>query len=57
MEEVKEKFENFWEFARKKNLELNISKFVISEEVEFGSSMVSSETVKGEDVISITPQG
>ena len=43
--EIKEKIENFLGFARNNNLKLKTSKFAISEEVEFDSSVVSADTV------------
>ena len=44
--ELKEKLENVLEFCRKKNLKLKSSKLKISEQVEFGGALISSELVK-----------
>ena len=46
LKELKDKLENFLEFAREKNLELKPSKLQISEQVEFGGTVISSELVK-----------
>ena len=43
--EIKENVDNFLGFASNKNLILKTSKFAISEEVEFDSSVVSADTV------------
>ena len=56
LKECKEKMENFRSFCRKKNLKLNKSKFMISEEVECGRAIVSADTVKGENVGNILPK-
>ena len=56
LEEVKRKLTNPLEFCASKNLKLNPSKLVISEEVEFGWTVISAETVRNEDVIFIGPK-
>ena len=56
LEEVKAKLENFLGFCRDKNLKLKPSKLNISESVEFGGAVISSETVRNEQVVSILPK-
>ena len=56
MEDLEKKSEKFRKFAKEKNLKLNPKKFYISEEVEFGGSMVSSEKCENEDLIFISPK-
>ena len=46
LKELKDKLENFLEFCREKNLKLKPSKLNISEHVEFGGAVISSELVK-----------
>ena len=46
LKELKDKLENFLEFCREKNLKLKPSKLNISEQVEFGGAVISSELVK-----------
>ena len=43
-------------FCKDKNLKLNPEKLLISEQVEFGGSVISAETVKDEDVIFVGPK-
>ena len=40
-------------FSKKKNLKLETARFIISEEVEFGGSVISAEMVQGEDIVNI----
>ena len=49
LEELEKKLEKFMEFAKEKNLKLNPKKFFISEEVEFGGSVVCSEKCANEE--------
>ena len=54
--ELKIKLENFLTFCRAKNLKLKPSKLNISEEVEFGGTLISSKLVKKEQVVCILPK-
>ena len=56
LEEVERKLTNLLEFCASRNLKLNPNKLVISEEVEFGGTVISAETVRNEDVIFIGPK-
>ena len=56
LEELQDKLNNLMEFCKLKNLKLNPSKLLISEEVEFGGSVISAETVKQEEIIFIGPK-
>ena len=56
LEELEKKLEKFMAFAQEKNLKLNPKKFFISEEVEFGGSVVSSEKCANEDLVFISPK-
>ena len=50
------KLEIFLEFCKKKNLKLKPSKFCIGEEVEFGGTLITSETVGSKNVVNILPK-
>ena len=52
---VKE-LESFLKFCKAKNLKLKPSKFVIGEEVEFGGTLITSETVGSQNVVNILPK-
>ena len=56
LDEIEKKLTNLLEFCQSKNLKLNPAKLVISEEVEFGGTTISAETVKEEEVIFIGPK-
>ena len=57
LEELKQKIEVFVKYCEEKNLKpLKPSKLVISEEVEFAGTVVKSETVQNEEVVSILPR-
>ena len=56
LEELQLKLQNLMQFCKDKNLKLNPTKLIISEEVEFGGSVISSETVEKENVIFIGPK-
>ena len=56
LEELEKKIVNLMEFCKTKNLKLNPDKMVIGEEVEFGGSVISTETVREEDVVFIAPK-
>ena len=56
LEELEKKIINLMEFCKKKNLKLNPDKMVIGEEVEFGGSVISVETVREENVVFIAPK-
>ena len=56
LEELEKKIINLMEFCKKKNLKLNPDKMVIGEEVEFGGSVSSAETVREENVVIISPK-
>ena len=56
MQELEEKVLNLMLFCKDKNLKLNPEKFLISEQVEFGGSVISAETVRDEDVIFVGPK-
>ena len=56
LKELKYKLENFLEFAREKNLKLKPLKLHISEQVEFGGTVISSELVKNEQVVCVLPK-
>jgi len=51
MEELEGKLEKLLSFCKEKNLKWNPEKLLISEEVEFGGSIISSEKVNSEEVI------
>ena len=56
LNEIEKKLTNLLEFCSSKNLKLNPTKLVISEEVEFGGTVISAETVRNEEVIFIGPK-
>ena len=56
LEEIEKKLTNLLEFCQSKNLKLNPAKLVISEEVEFGGTTISAESVRDEEVIFIGPK-
>ena len=56
LDELEKKLTNLMDFCQEKNLKLNPSKLVISEEVEFGGSIISAETIQKEEVIFIDPK-
>ena len=56
LKELKEKLENFLAFCRDKNLKLKPSKLNISEQVEFGGAVISSELVRNEQVVCVLPK-
>ena len=56
LEEVEKKLSNLMEFCKSHNLKLDPNKLVISEEVEFGGTVISAETIKHEDVLFIGPK-
>ena len=53
LDEIEKKLTNLLEFCQSKNLKLNPAKLVISEEVEFGGTTISAESIKEEEVIFI----
>ena len=56
LEKLEEKITKLMLFCRDKNLKLNPSKLNVSEEVEFGGTVISHEVVKNESVIFIAPK-
>ena len=56
LEEVEKKLSNLMEVCKSRNLKLNPNKLVISKEVEFGSMVISAETIRNEDAIFIGPK-
>ena len=56
LDEIEKKLTNLLEFCQSKNLKLNPTKLVISEEVEFGGTLILAETVRNEEVIFIGPK-
>jgi hypothetical protein len=56
LKELKDKLENFLSFSREKNLKLKPSKWQISEQVEFGGTVISAELVKNEQVVCVLPK-
>ena len=56
LDELQLKLENLMQFCKEKNLKLNPEKLLVSEEVEFGGSVISSETVEKENIIFIGPK-
>ena len=51
LEGLKKELEIFLDTCKKKNLKLKTSKFRVGEEVEFGGTIISSETVGKETVV------
>ena len=56
LEGLKKDFELFLEMCKKNNLKLKTSKFRVGEEVEFGGTIISSETVGKDKVVCILPK-
>ena len=56
LEGLKKELELFLEMCKKKNLKLKTSKFRVGEEVEFGGTIISSETVGKDTVVCILPK-
>ena len=56
LDELQLKLENLMQFCKEKKLKLNPEKLLVSEEVEFGGSVISSETVEKENIIFIGPK-
>ena len=56
LQELEEKVLNLMLFCKDKNLKLNPEKLLISEQVEFGGSVISAETVRNEDVVFVGPK-
>ena len=56
LEELEEKILNLMHFCRDKNLKLNPEKLLISEQVEFGGSIISTESVQDESIVFIGPK-
>ena len=56
LEELQSKLSNLMDFCKLKNLKLNPDKLLISEEVEFGGSVISAETIQQENIIFIGPK-
>ena len=56
LEEVELEMDKLMKFCQEKNLKLNPEKFVVSNEVEFGGSLISHQTIKEEEIIFIDPK-
>ena len=56
LEEVEQKLEKLMRFCQTKNLTLYPDNIVISTEVEFGGTVISSQSVSQEEVIFIDPK-
>lgn len=56
LEELQGKMEKLLTFCQSKNLKLNPEKLLVSEEVEFGGTVISAEKVNGEEIIFIDPK-
>ena len=56
LEELKKELELFLEMCKKKNLKLKTLKFRVGVEVEFGGTIISSETVEKDTVVCILPK-
>ena len=56
IEELRKKLQNCLSFCDEKNLKLKPSKIDISKQVEFDGTLISSDSVKNEQVLSILPK-
>ena len=56
VEELQEKIERFLVFEEEKNMKIKQSKFEVREHIEFGGSVVSSELINNNQVVTIQPR-